>query len=231
MAPHGCLFPYVEHNEILRGAPFGSGRLYPALPREWSDLKAPQYLCVPNPTAVAYVAAPWMPVDPFGREAVPETRRLIDAILLSEWAVLGLLCFLDAARDGLPFFTRCPDPCLASRNGNEPGKQGSLFRLSPGLLQLIRTVEVAAILDDARCSICVLLSFRLAARRTRGYYQVKSHLALLRGRRDARTPPFLSILPRSSPDCTREGKLLAHKGTSTRQKQHDGERCLRKLTG
>ena len=88
-----------------------------------------------------------MPVGPFGREAAPETRRLIDAILLSEWAVPALLCFLHAARDGLPFFTRCPDPYLASRNGNEPGERGSLFRLSPGLLQLIRTVGMGAILE------------------------------------------------------------------------------------
>ena len=74
-------------------------------------------------------------------------RRLIDAILLSEWAVLALLCFLHATRDGLPFFTRCPDPRLATRNGNEPSERGALFRLPAGLLQLIRSVGVAAILE------------------------------------------------------------------------------------
>ena len=88
-----------------------------------------------------------MLVSSFGREAAPETRRLIDAILLSEWAVLAFLCFLHAARDGLPFFTRCPDPHLAGQNGNELGERDSLVRLSPGLLQLIRTVGVAAILE------------------------------------------------------------------------------------
>ena len=88
-----------------------------------------------------------MPVGPFGREAAPETRQLIKAILLSEWAVVLLLCFLHAARDGLPFFTRCLNPRLASRNGNEPGERGSLFWLFPGLLQLIRTVGLGAILE------------------------------------------------------------------------------------
>ena len=124
------------------------GRFYPALPREWSELGAPQYLCITTPSVLAYGAARWMPVGPFGREAAPETHRLIDAVLLSEWAVLALLCFLHAARDGLPFFTRCPDPRLTSRNGNESDERGSLFRLSLGLLQLIRTVGVAAILED-----------------------------------------------------------------------------------
>ena len=61
--------------------------------------------------------------------------------------VLALLCFLHAARDGLQFFTRCPDPRLASRNGNEPGERGALFRLPAGLLELIRSVGVAVILE------------------------------------------------------------------------------------
>ena len=147
MTPHGCLFPHVSHDGIPRGAAVGSGAVVPSPP---VGVERPQSSAVslrPYPKRLAYVAAQWMPVGSFGREAVPETRPLIDAILLSGWAVLGLLCFLHAARDGLPFFTRCPDPRLASRNGNEPGERGSLFRLSPGLLQRIRTVGVAAILE------------------------------------------------------------------------------------
>ena len=89
------------------------GRLYPAVLDGWRDLEAPRYLCVPTSSALVYITALWIPVGPFGREASPETHRLIDAIILSEWAVLALLGFLHAARDGLPFFTRNPDPRLA----------------------------------------------------------------------------------------------------------------------
>ena len=64
-------------------------------------------------------------------------RRLNDAILLSAWAVLALLRFLHAARDGFQFFTRCPDPRLASRSENERGERGSLFQLSSSILHLI----------------------------------------------------------------------------------------------
>ena len=108
------------------------GRLYSSFPREWSNLEAPRYLFVATPSAVAYVAARWMAACPLEREAALETRQFIDAILLSEWAVLALLCFLHAARDGLPFLTKCLGPRLASRNGNEPGERGSLFQLSRG---------------------------------------------------------------------------------------------------
>lgn len=104
------------------------GRLYPALPMGWHDLEVLQYLCIPTPSALAYVASRWMHLGPLGRGARPQTRRLIDAILLSEWAVLALVCFLHPARDGLLFFTKCPDPRLAPRNENEPGERGSLFR-------------------------------------------------------------------------------------------------------
>ena len=38
--------------------------------------------------------------------------RLIDATLLSEWAVLVVLRLLHAARNGFPFFTRCPRSSL-----------------------------------------------------------------------------------------------------------------------
>ena len=120
---------------------------YPSLPDGWRELEVPQYLCVPTPSALAYVAACWMPVGPFGRKASPETRWLIDAIILSQWAVLAFLCSLHAARDGLLFFTRCRDPRLANWNAKEPGERGSIFRLSPGLLQLILSVGVEAILE------------------------------------------------------------------------------------
>ena len=52
--------------------------------------------------------------------------------------------FLHLARDGLLFFTRCPDPRLANRNAKERGERGSFFRLPPGLLQLSLSVGVAA---------------------------------------------------------------------------------------
>lgn len=88
-----------------------------------------------------------MPSGPFGSGATPQTRRLVDAIPLSEWAVLALLCSQHAARQGLPFFTKCPDPRLAHWNGKELGWRASLFRLSSGVLQLIWSVGVAAIVE------------------------------------------------------------------------------------
>ena len=55
---------------------------------------------------------------------------------------------LPARRRGRPsVFHQVPDPCLAHRNGYEPSERVSLFRLSLGLLQLIQSDEVAAILE------------------------------------------------------------------------------------
>ena len=113
----------------------------------WHGFEAPWYLCVSTPGALAYIATRWMPPSLFGRGATPLTRQMINTILLSESAVLALLCFLHVARDSLPFSTKYPDPRLAHWNGNEPSERGSLFRLSPGLLQLIRSVGVAAIVE------------------------------------------------------------------------------------
>ena len=106
--------------ELLAVPPSVRGQLYPALPRGCNDLEASQYVCVPTPSALPYVPARWIPVGSFGRGAAPGTRRLIDAILLPEWAVLALLCFLHAARDCLQFFTSCLDPRLASQTESSP---------------------------------------------------------------------------------------------------------------
>lgn len=62
---------------------------------------------------------------------------LIRAIALSERAALALRCFLRAAWDALPFFTRCPDPRLDERRHH--AEKGLLFRLQPSLVALIRS--------------------------------------------------------------------------------------------
>lgn len=119
--------------------------LYPALPTDWASYEAPEHLCVPTPSVMAYVASRWIGSSP----AAPGIRQrgLIRAIALSEWAALALLCFLGAARDGLPFVTRSPDARLAARRGHQ--EQGVLFRLSPGLISLIRSVGIAPIVEGS----------------------------------------------------------------------------------
>ena len=72
---------------------------------------------------------------------------LVRAIVLSEWAVLAFLCFLHDSLEGMPFFTNCPDSQLLARREEPIGERGMLFRLSAGLVFLIRSVGVAEILE------------------------------------------------------------------------------------
>ena len=87
---------------------------------------------------------------PRGRVASTQTdrpRELVHAIVLSNWAVLALLCFLRAAPEVLTFFTKCPDPQILARRDEPIGERGILFRLSAGLPALICSVGVAGILE------------------------------------------------------------------------------------
>ena len=141
-------FFHMWHTTEFFAVPLSArGRLYPALPNGWDAIEAPQYLCVPTPSVMAYVAARWMPHGLAWTFPTPQSRRLVDAILLSEWAVLTLLYFLNTARGGLPFFTKSPDPRLALRSREKHSNRGLLFRLAPRLIQLIRSVGVDAILE------------------------------------------------------------------------------------
>ena len=63
------------------------------------------------------------------------------------WAVLALLCFLRATYEGLTFFTKCPDPRLLDMRDEPLCERSVLFRLSAGLVALIRSVGVAGILE------------------------------------------------------------------------------------
>ena len=69
------------------------------------------------------------------------------AIVISEWAVLSFLCFLRATLEDMPFFTKCPDSQLLARRDEPIGEGGMLFRLSAGLIALIRSVGVTEILE------------------------------------------------------------------------------------
>lgn len=60
---------------------------------------------------------------------------LIRAIALSEWAALELHCFLRAAWEFMPFFTRCSDPRLDKRRHHS--YKGLLFRRQESLVALI----------------------------------------------------------------------------------------------
>ena len=121
--------------------------LYPRLPSDWPSLEAPEYLSVPTPSALAYVAAHWLPRGRAESAETDHTRGLERAVVLSEWAVLAFLCFLRAALEGMPFFTKCSDSRLLARRDEPIGERGMLFRLSAGLIALIRSIGVAEILD------------------------------------------------------------------------------------
>ena len=137
-------FFHMSHNteffSVFRAAP---GGLYPALPLDWSTFEAPEYLYVPTPSAMAYVAAHWLLLGRAESVETERTRVMVRAIILSKWAALAFLCFLHAAREGMPFFTKCPDLRLLTRRDELIGERGVLFRLSAGLIDLIRLVSVA----------------------------------------------------------------------------------------
>ena len=116
------------------------GVCIPGLPSDWPSLEAPEYLCIPTPSALAYVAAHLLPRGRAESAEIEHRRGLVRAIFLCEWAVLALLCFLRAAHKGLPFFTKCPAPRLQARRDEPVGEGGVLFRLSAGLVALIRSV-------------------------------------------------------------------------------------------
>ena len=92
-----------------------------------------------------YVAANYMLRDRAESLEREHTRELMHAIVLSEWAELALMCFLRVAHEGRLFFTKCPDPRLLSRRNEPTGERSVLFRLSAGLVALIRSVGVAEI--------------------------------------------------------------------------------------
>lgn len=97
---------------------------------------------------IVYVSAQRMPPGLAGTLPTLQSRRLVNPIILSEWDVLALLLLLDAARDSLLFFTKSLDPRLAVRGREERGNRGLFFQLLPRLLQLIRSVGVATILEE-----------------------------------------------------------------------------------
>ena len=83
---------HMWHSTELFSVPSAARRgLYPRLPADWSSLEAPEYLCVPTPSALAYVAAHWLPRGRAESAKTEHTRGLVRAIVLSEWAVLALL--------------------------------------------------------------------------------------------------------------------------------------------
>lgn len=54
---------------------------------------------------------------------------------------------MQAAREGMPFFTKFPDSRLLARSDEPVGERGVLFCLSARLIDLIRTVVVAEIVE------------------------------------------------------------------------------------
>ena len=135
---------HMWHSTEFFSVPGAARRgLYPGLPPDWPSLEAPEYLCVPTPSALPYVAAPWLPRGRAESAETEHTRGLVRAIILFEWTVLALLCFLRAAHEVLPFFTKCPDRRLLARRDEPVGERGVLFRISAGLVALIHSDGVA----------------------------------------------------------------------------------------
>ena len=132
LAPRGRLFPHLAQHRVIPVHSAARRGLYPGLPSDWTIQEAPEYFCEPTLSAFAYVPVHWLPPGRAESAETEHTRGLVRSILLSEWAVLALLCFPRAAHEGLRFFTKCSDPWLLAKRGESVGERGMLFRLSAG---------------------------------------------------------------------------------------------------
>ena len=76
---------HMWHSTEFFSVPSAARRgLYPGLPSDWASFEAPKYLFVPTPTALAYVAAYWLPRGRAESAETEHTRGLMRAIVLSE---------------------------------------------------------------------------------------------------------------------------------------------------
>ena len=101
--------------------------LYPMALRTWGKYECPQYLCVPTPAVYAYYGS-YVTL----RAACAFANRraeFVRAVGLTEFAASAVLCWLLAARDGVRYERRAPDPRLFP-SGFPNFPSGRLFHLS-----------------------------------------------------------------------------------------------------
>ena len=117
--------------------------LYPMALRTWGKYECPQYLCVPTPAVYAYYGS-YVTLRAAGAFA-NRRAEFVHAVGLTEFAASAVLCWLLAARDGVRYECRAPDPRLFP-SGLPNFPSGRLFHLSAVLITLIRSVGVEALL-------------------------------------------------------------------------------------
>ena len=117
--------------------------LYPMALRTWGKYECPQYLCVPTPAVYAYYGS-YVTLRAAGAFA-NRRAEFVHAVGLTEFAASAVLCWLLAARDGVRYECRAPDPRLFP-SGLPNFPSGRLFHLSAVLISLIRSVGVEALL-------------------------------------------------------------------------------------
>lgn len=110
-------------------------------------IEAPEYLFIPTINVMTYVSVCWVYPTRVKIAALQQSRELVHEIFLPEWAVFTLPFLVRTAHDGLRFFTNCPDLRLTARRHEPPCERGMLLGLKPGLVCLIRSVGVRAILE------------------------------------------------------------------------------------
>lgn len=107
--------------------------LYAALCQNWPNIETLGHLCMPILSLMAYVSVPWLPDGQAKARALQRTRSLGHLILMSEWAVVALLCYIIIASMGYPFFKICQDLLLSARRVELVG----VFCLAAGLYVII----------------------------------------------------------------------------------------------
>ena len=128
----------------------------------WKDYETPEYLCVPTPAVYAYLGSHTCNTKP---TAVDDIRiRFIHSIALTEFAAYALYSWLLAARDGIQFNCRSPDPRMYQQ-GYEMYPPGRLFFLPPALTSLIEGLGLNSLLagseftmQDARACATAMAS-------------------------------------------------------------------------
>lgn len=125
------------------------GCVYPEVQHHWRMFEAPHYLGVPTPPVYAYYSYWLLQPD---TEDNRHRRDVIDAIALTEFAVMVLMCWLHAAKHGIGFNARCQDPRLyVDGFANRPA--GRLFQLSSALWSLVASLDIPRVLGGSEFSV------------------------------------------------------------------------------